>query len=58
MTAANAVQTYDPGAAQKFSDCKVEIANLEKFSKYVQDEGRTWSAEDPFRRLKAETSKT
>ena len=58
MAAANAVQAYDSDAAEKLSKCEGEISNLREFSKYVQDEVRTWTAEDPFRRHGRETSQT
>ena len=58
MAAANALQPYDSKAAEKVSKCDEDVSNLRQFSRYIQEEVRTWSAEDPLRRLARETSKT
>lgn len=56
--AANAVQPYDSEAAKKISGCDPEVESLAEFATYVQDEVRTWTAENPLKRLAKETSKT
>ena len=56
--AANAVQPYDSEAAQKMSACDPDVESLAEFAKYVQDEVRTWTAENPLKRLAKDTSKT
>ena len=57
MAAANAVHPYDPEAAEKISKCDPEVTNLAEFANYLQDEVRTWAAENPFKRLARETSR-
>ena len=54
MAAANVLQSYDAEAAKKVSESTIKIRTLAEFSSFVQDEVRTWTAENPINRLARE----
>ena len=58
MAAANAVEPYDSEAAQKMSECPPNLVSLAQFASYLQEEVRNWRAENPFKKMARETSKT
>ena len=58
MAAANLVEMYDPQAAEKMSRFEGYVPILGRFARYIQEEVRTWTCRDPFKRMARQSDRT